>query len=328
LEQTIRKDFIDIAKAIGLIMVIYVHTEGSFKFYGGFYIALFFIASGYVFKKKNDIDFTKFIHSKWKRLVVPYVIFSILFILYFKNIDTNSLIGVVYSRFCLFPFGTENNIIFMESGNMVLWFLTAMFTSYLFFYLIIRFHFYRLYLIPIFLIITFFLNKLPILLPWSLDTAFFFSLFLYCGYLFKTTDIVEKSNNYFIIIALLLCVSISIINGGVNLSVRIYGHSIAANLITGITGSYLCLILSKWIEKTKMCKLMSAIGRNSLSIFSVQMVILYKLHFLNTLLFEKFSLPINDFSVSMVGLIKVVIVISIGFFISRLLSFFLPTIFN
>lgn len=80
MEGTDRLKYIDVAKGIGIILVVWGHTGlvGANQI-NCFHMAFFFILSGYVFQvnKKVDIILTK----KVKSLYIPFVIWQITFIL-------------------------------------------------------------------------------------------------------------------------------------------------------------------------------------------------------------------------------------------------------
>lgn len=106
-----RIEWIDIAKGIGIILVVIGHmfrgftSAGMYKQYDGilkyidytiysFHMPLFFIISGFLYKRKFKIDtykcYFKFIRSKIYSLMIPYFIFSWIQIL-IKLIMANSV---------------------------------------------------------------------------------------------------------------------------------------------------------------------------------------------------------------------------------------------
>ena len=84
-------DWIDIAKGIGIILVVFAHTivpqirENSFRakfvwiFIYNFHMPLFFFLSGYLFEKglPKYTDKGKFVLGKLKYLMIPYLTFSV-----------------------------------------------------------------------------------------------------------------------------------------------------------------------------------------------------------------------------------------------------------
>jgi acyltransferase len=75
-----RDTYLDIAKAIGILMVIYAHVSLSGILYTTFYafhIPLFFVVAGMTFNNKKHTSFKTFAANKAKRLLLPYLIYSL-----------------------------------------------------------------------------------------------------------------------------------------------------------------------------------------------------------------------------------------------------------
>ena len=68
--------WIDNAKGIAILLIIIGHTSTklsgfwNFQFVYGIHLVVFFLLSGYTFKKKTLTE--EWINSKFKRLMVPY----------------------------------------------------------------------------------------------------------------------------------------------------------------------------------------------------------------------------------------------------------------
>ena len=154
---------------------------------------MYFIITGFFL---NRIRFKTFLVKRFKRLLVPYIFYGLslnflLFVyLYLKNNISASLIseritGLLYSRYSLLPLGTEDNIYFLGICSPM-WFLTALFVASVlaipFFYANSK---QEKLLICFYAAVTFLLNGVPILLPWSLDTAFIGALFINFGCKYK-----------------------------------------------------------------------------------------------------------------------------------------------
>ena len=75
--KTNRKIEFDIVKGIGIILMVYAHifTTGTIdKWIHGFHMPLFFIISGLLFKRKNDVK--KSVIGKVKSIIIPYLFFA------------------------------------------------------------------------------------------------------------------------------------------------------------------------------------------------------------------------------------------------------------
>ena len=75
-----RYDYMDIAKGIGILMVVWAHillTGWTHRMIYAFHMPLFFFLSGMLFKKEKYNTFVSFFVHRAKRLLLPYVIYSV-----------------------------------------------------------------------------------------------------------------------------------------------------------------------------------------------------------------------------------------------------------
>lgn len=286
-----REMFIDIARGIALLLVIISHSNilntQLNTFINSFYIPVFFFISGYMYLNKN-IESKNYLSTKFKKTIAPYFIYSFIILLVFtvlkgtKNFIPH-LLGIFYSRFCLFPYTIKDNINFMDIGSAPLWFLTSwVLTIIVFTYLMRLIKSKNISSVTIFvvgLLGTLILNKLPILLPWSIDTVLLMVLFMYCGYLIKEKNglnIIQKDKTL-ILILVLLTICISQINGPTNISVREYGNSLFLYIMAGITGSIILILLSKYLENIKFIgnRIFAYIGENTIILLAFHLMCFY-----------------------------------------------------
>lgn len=246
---------------------------------------LFFFLSGYTFK--NGKSFYIFIKERTQRLIVPYILYNIVFIVAFTAVGylenrqeiKNACIGAVYSRYCLYPYTSEYNVYFFTVYNGAMWFLTALFLSSILFYLIVEkeldLKIYIPAMLALLLGISYVMTKLPVLLPWSLDTAFIGAAFMVCGNQAKKRNIFSpemcsvKNRDGIWILMTAVYIGLCSNNGSVNMSVRIFGnreYSILLFFLIGIIGSMLLLCLCKMLEFKKTGYLLAYIGGHSMEI--------------------------------------------------------------
>lgn len=256
------------------------------RLFYSFYMPMFFVMSGYVMKEQTLLAA---VSQKAKRFLVPYVIYSIILIAAacipytkeaFHNIP-NYIIGIIYSRKCLYTYGGENNLIFMGREQGVLWFLTCMFVSYFLAQLCLKLKGrYRFMLLSAYLVVGILLSKLPILLPWSLDVAFIAAIFMIFGYYINkyNFDNLSIGKRLIVLLAALLIYSpIMIWDGENNMAVRMYGQhgilSVISFLLVGMCGSLVCMSIVKLIERFKFTEILAAVGRRSLTLFCTHMIV-------------------------------------------------------
>jgi Fucose 4-O-acetylase and related acetyltransferases len=265
--------FIDIAKGIGITLVVCSHTEAHnlMIWAVGFFVPIFYFCSGYmtIYPSTND-SITQKMKIRAKKLLIPYLFFNLLLLLYYRRWAISGLYGIIYSRYFFFPLGSENNFELFIWGNFPMWFLTSLFVSYLLYYILLN-NKNKSFIILIYLCMTYLLSQLPILLPWSIDTAFLSSLIMYAGLNAKKHNIISL-RKYDILLcifiySLLLCVA-----GDMNLSIRQYGISFIIYYIMAILGCIVILWSAKRIERTWIGKVFALFGKHSLTIFCVEIL--------------------------------------------------------
>lgn len=73
-----RAEYLDIAKGIGILLVVWAHAKGPFSAYiYQFHMPLFFLISGYLFNERNTVK--QFIVKKVQTLYIPFVFWNIIF---------------------------------------------------------------------------------------------------------------------------------------------------------------------------------------------------------------------------------------------------------
>lgn len=210
------------------------------------------------------------LNVKFKKLIIPYFFFSILLLIINKSITIFDIAGVLYSRWCIYPLGSDNNIYLLRSGNGPLWFLTSMFVSYTLFWLIQKSNIPILFVLCS-IFITYLLSFLPILLPWSIDTAFLMVIFIYFGVLIRKKRLLSMISFRQLCWLIIIYIAFLFISGNINLSVRIYGRSLMIMLPAAMLGSIILMRIACYIEETIIGTFISMIGRHSLSIFCLHL---------------------------------------------------------
>lgn len=270
-----RLDYIDIAKGLGIILVVLSHTEHSELVYysSAFFVPIFFFCSGYTSSKK-DISLCTCYWRLAMKLLKPYLFFSLLLLLYFHDFSLRAFAGILYSRYCLYPFDATKDIChFMIVGNYPMWFLTCMFVAYLLYELLLYYPRYQYWLVGIYLVVAAITPFLPILLPWSLDTAPLMAVIMFMGSLFKKyyPDIFRSRKPHtLIILSFVLYLLLLPFCHDINISVRMYGSSMPTYLLAALTGCIILIWLSRLLQGTIIGKGVQQIGIHSLTIFCIE----------------------------------------------------------
>lgn len=305
----------------------------------GFYMALFFIIAGMT-TKEEDFLYPKTLYNKKKKLIIDYfsfsgllLIFSIIELIVTDKLSIskviNMLTGIVYSRY---SFHVKDGLPvekLMCIENSPLWFLTALFLSFLVAGYVYRHQNLvggtpskRLILIGVLILLAVGLNYSPIILPWSIDCVPVFVIFIIVGrYLAEKgyTQLALTIKNGLIFLGLgVFYVALRVVNGHINISIRGYGElgifSVPIYTILGVLGTFLCIVFCYWIENSKFSRYMSIVGRHSLFIMSFHMLVFHWLNFImpeailtNKALYYLFGLLENAIALSICLLVSIAI---------------------
>ena len=270
-----RLSYIDIAKGIGIILVILSHTDYPELMYytSPFFVPIFFFCSGYTSSRKN-ISLRNCYNRVAIRLLKPYLFFNILLLFIFHDFSLRAIWGIIYSRYCLFPFGTTQDICrFMIIGNYPMWFLTCMVVAYLLYEILIYYSKYQYYLIAIYFLFSTLTTYCPILMPWSLDTAPIMAIIMFCATLIRKEQpqiFYSQKPHSFVILSMIFYFLFIPLYNNINISVRMYGSYILVYIIAALTGSIIIIYLSRLIQNTIIGMLIQRIGMHSLSIFCME----------------------------------------------------------
>lgn len=290
-----RLEYIDMSRGLALLLVMVSHN-GGVPFGGyylmSYYIAVFFILSGLTYYPNKN----KAIKKRFNQIIIPYFCYSgfLLIVSFFVMILKNdfstrriaqSIVGIIYSRNQIFPDGD----IYMNIWNAPLWFLTAFFLSFCLLEYITQLEGmkkFRIEIICILLVVWYLFNKIPVLLPWSLDNVPIFVIFIYTAYwLKKPMEKVVGNMGQKVLIMLVSSVIYVIacnLNKGINLSLRNYGDYTGNDFVKAILlfvicflGSVLLILLMSIIEKNITAnKILSFVGKNTIDYLAIHLLIL------------------------------------------------------
>lgn len=268
-----RLEYIDIAKGIGIILVVCSHTEANILMLWsvGIFVPIFYFCSGYMTTTTSlNISMAQNMRKRARKLLIPYFFFNLLLLLYYRQYSIFGLYGILYSRYCIYPLGSDNNYFCFLWGNYPMWFITSLLVSYILFLILLSYK-NRCLTIIIYICLTYILSQIPILLPWSIDTAFLSSLIMYAGYHAKIKELLSLGL-YEILLCVLVYSLLLCAAGDINFSVRQYGTSFIIYYIMAILGCIVAIWCSKKIERIWVGRLFALFGKHSLTIFCVEML--------------------------------------------------------
>ena len=284
MENNKRIVWIDLAKAMAIIMVIMGHAIGEYALnfkkleiiIYSIHIPLFFILSGYTFKVKSDTK--RWIINRIKKIMVPYLLFC--FCITVCHIMETFILNQDNGFWMkLFSKSGSINTIFLtpKSAFSNLWFLPCLVFAEIILYSILKYvkqSWIRniVCLLPGLIIL---LLKINVVLPFSLCTVIVSVMYLYIGCeIKKFIDIKEKNNNVLVISTILYIIAITydIRVLKCNLEQTMFNLNITYPilfLITSISGSLMVMEICK---KLKNYKILNKIGMNTLYIYGFHFI--------------------------------------------------------
>ena len=307
-----RLEFVDIAKGIGIILVVCSHSDALDLMWlmMGMFVPIFFFCSGFTYVKKGTIK--EATNKRFVKMFVPYLFFNFLMLLLFQHFSLREIVGIVYSRYCLYPLDYTPNVKFLTSGNYPMWFLTSMIVTYYLFCLIIYCERYKNIIIMVYVGMVLALMYCPILLPWSLDTAPLMALIMYTGLETRRNGLM-RMNVWIVLCLFIFYLGLAFWGGDINISVRMYGNSVVVYYFLAIIGSFVVLWGSQLLEGTLVGWCLCMLGKHSLTIFCIEMAFIVWTKDLYLWLF-----PGNGVNY-LTGLFEIIVSLSGGILVSVLL---------
>ncbi|MBM7661608.1 fucose 4-O-acetylase-like acetyltransferase [Bacillus mesophilus] len=271
-----RLKWMDIAKGIGIILVVLGHSIPQIAIYiYWFHMPLFFFLSGYLHKQKGD-----FVSKKVASLLVPYVVYllTLTLVRYLHyGVPSVKRIQLDMERFI---FGGQ------ELGGFytVFWYITCLlFTSILFYVLLnfIKKESILLLTIIFSYIVSYYFSlyfgNIPT--PWSIGVVPFALTFYYIGY--KFNKIINIINNTYIFlvsisfsVAFLILNNLGVIHYKMNMKSQLFNH-LGLDIVIPLTFILLTISCSIFISKIKYLQnIFSYLGNASLTIMYMHSFIL------------------------------------------------------
>ncbi|MDB4335074.1 acyltransferase family protein [bacterium] len=316
-----RQGHIDVARAIGIILVAFVHLYFDFtKIYiESFLMPLFFFISGYLFSPQHHKSFTSFFSNRFKRLMYPYFLWSIILFIFWNFLDDkegstlSNLKGIIYASG-----GKE----YMEWGIM-LWFLPCIFVAEMIYFNVLKYGGrYSTLLVIIIAIIGYYLSSWIIdYLPWSLNVSLVMMLFYHIGQKSKILFANKKFNPllYILLIpSIALLIISSYLNGDVSTYQGNFGNPILY-FLSGIGGLTFILLFSHVLRNFAVLRIT---GKHTLFIFVSHLRIFT---FFKIVQLYIFNIPISSSLTSSIAytVMAVALLVPISMLINKKFSFLL-----
>ncbi|MCR4691778.1 MAG: acyltransferase [Lachnospiraceae bacterium] len=287
-----RQDWIDLVRFLAIVVVMMNHAGlilPGVNYWGGmFYVPVFFVLSGFVWKDGRE-GFCANFARKFRRLMVPFFTTNIILVGAFLIKDTFiahqpftllRAFGFLYGRnqlyadrYTLFGYPTQQNVYFMTALNSPTWFLPALFLTSLTMMVCQKVFKQRkkedsMLFGSFLMLFAICWNYLwSILLPWSLELLpMYFALF-YSGYLLGHGNGWEdflKRRSVIPVMAVIMIVG-GIVNGSANFSVGDMGQSMMLAFLNAVNASILIMFIC-WLLRRHVPKALAFVGRKTLPI--------------------------------------------------------------
>lgn len=286
-----RYSYVDNAKGLAMLLVIWAHCNSSgplATFAYSFHMPVFFVISGLMYKPDKYSSFWCYARSQFNSLLVPYVVYSVLWWAVWALYSCLTHAGVDNYFWPLFQTviaqGSQNYLV----HNTALWFVPCLVAVKLLYYFIGRLPIWlriACCFVLAFLNIQIIENIHPLWgsLPWNFDTALMALPFYCIGNLFGEVghSRIMKYVGERKIIMSVLCVAIfggllySAFEGGARISMghSYYGPSIVMFYIKAISGSCALILLSMLLTPYLKLGFINRIGLHSFDYMSTNVPI-------------------------------------------------------
>jgi fucose 4-O-acetylase-like acetyltransferase len=293
-----RISWVDNLRWIGILLIVLWHCylpawNMLTKYLFSFHVILFFILSWLVFNDKKHTDFIKFVKNKFYRLILPFIFFNVFMFAFLKaNWEfpwTRIYDFVVWLSYWDYLWDNGwymNNKWGFNLINISTWFLTALFITSIYYFLVNKFFAHKkskIIFMFICSIIIYVYSKVSIFrFPWGFEISFMVMFFYWLAHTYRKQifEIVEKiDKKHLILLPFILGLNLYFINS-TNVSTNYYWNYILLLLNSFLWFSFFTII-SKQIGENK---LLSFLWKNSIIILWfewIKYILLRKIDFLS-----------------------------------------------
>lgn len=263
--------WIDVLKGIAIILVVYGHNCTDNRFVQAFHMPLFFLLSGFLFSSKPIKTYFK---KSFSRLMLPYITFLIIIALpeLALHLMKDDIGGGKYLILCMLYGGS-----YLKGPYAVFWFVSVLWMSTNLFNFIIN-RKWGLWLLPIFIGISYFVTFLPISLPFNIHIVPLATSFIIIGNLIKqqTDWIYNKSVDkmpVLIVISIIFLSLLYLFRDELTMDMKYNNPGIPiVSLISSIIASASMACLAIMLSRIKIiAKVLAFIGEASMIIMFIHM---------------------------------------------------------
>lgn len=269
-----RMNWLDWMKAIGMYLIVYGHyTSFGHEFIYTFSVPLFFVISGFLFKKEENIR--TFFKKNFYNLILPMLIMVII-VQIRKNVPLILNDTFEVARIPKICFG------FLTGDQKVLgacWFIYTLFIIKVILQLTPTSKYLHFIISIIFSIVCFWLAKNDIYLQNAVANVLLSYPFFIIGLILRKYK--EALNNGFgrnketlmFLITIIITSVCTYLNGNVWVYLNDYGNSFMLYIIGGISGTAIIYILSKWLDNIRL-SVVTTISNGSIVILGLHYMLI------------------------------------------------------
>ena len=275
---------IDILKAYGIILMIMGHQyygEGFDHWIHAFHMPVFFVVSGFLYKKK-EIKVREFFAARVHTLLVPYLFFSAchLFVVILKILLRGTVEGESVGKYLY------HILVYNHEGVPIcgaIWFLTALFFVEMIYFLVDRMCDNKIIIAMIVIGMSgmgILLANVGIRLPLSFDVAMVALGFYYIGTLLRRLynyycGVAYNKALLYGLIGLVLCYFPIMYNDNVNMRLASHGN-IVLFYFNGVCMSVVLFLMARYVanKDTWMTRELAFVGENSIIYLGFNQLIL------------------------------------------------------
>lgn len=295
-----REKWIDAVKAIAILFVLLGHARVRIPYVSNlavlFYVPVFFVLAGYLHHHRPEESYSGYVGKRAKRLLLPYFGYNAFLLLFSIGKGAaegrlsgagvlRSLLGIIYGVNTVWAPESLESVYkpLFNIWNAPMWFLPALFLSEILFEGMIRLLrenrtavLWSCIWCAVFGTVVEYLS--PVLLPWSIGTVLLTEVLVVTGSELRRYHLVERiGEKLWVIVMLFLAAGIlRRQNGAVNISIGIWGQSIAVGLFAVLLASAGIMALMWRMEKRlpqRLAEGLSVIGRNTMPVLCLHLFV-------------------------------------------------------
>jgi len=277
--QAERINWIDIAKAVGIYLVVLGHldiTPVMRNVIYSFHMPLFFFISGFTFKRALQLDFATLLKKKFQSLVCPYISFSIILFLFlhFVRRRLSSDPGADFSAsdaLIQIALGVNG-----EAYSTPLWFLVTLFLAELALWSILKINKKPWQMLVVLAMFSFgmvyeylYQTKGVKVLPFDLNLVAYYEIFLVAGYYVSELSFWKNMQLKNKLLGLFLSMVLFALSLMLNSQIAEASVGIWVSVAAAFLGIATTLFISQLIPRNKV---LDFVGKNTLVILALHLI--------------------------------------------------------